>query len=138
MAYLTLIGVFNDGSPRAATVPENPATAIKLARGIAATIRVEVVLSDGTQPVLDPLTAAPALRVKRSTAEDFLYLNRTGTLRPDIGNGWIQFAISASDFTAQWPAGRYVFDIGLTYNGARNLVVPLSVLTLQPTTLVFP
>jgi hypothetical protein len=126
---LELTGVLEDGSVRGSRTPLNPRKTLDIPQGGSVTLRLRVVYADGTSVVGG--TVKWTLKKKSSDAP---LLVKTATLAYST-----DLTLVPAD-TKNWEPGYYVYDIwhqaaesGLGLNdGARNDVVPLSALHLEP------
>lgn len=130
---LSLTGVLDDGSIRAegSSVPYNPRQALAFQLGTSLTVRVRVVTPDGN-PVIG---GTVKLTVKKRAGDSSPALPaKSAALTPSV-----DLSITPADTKSLEP-GRYAYDIwhqaaetgpGLN-DGARNAVVPLSPLWLEP------
>ena len=126
---LELTGVLEDGSLRGSSVPLNPRRTIEFPQGGSVTLRLRVVTADGSQVVGG--TVKWTMK-KKSSDSPLLVKSATLAVSTDL-------TLLPAD-TKNWEPGYYVYDIwhqapesGLGLNdGARNDVVPLSALHLEP------
>lgn len=123
---LQLTGVLEDGSSRAegSSVPFNPRKSIAFPLGTSLTIRLQVVTSEGT-PVVGGTVRLAAK--KRASDGSPAFFKEVSPLAASV-----DFVITPTD-TKSLEAGRYVYDVWhIAGDGARNAVVPLSPLWLEP------
>lgn len=138
---IDLLGVFDDGSPLAPTVPANPRQQINVVQGASITIRGTYVRNDGSPVWLaqDP-NFSLVLSVSKNTFQSngFPLLKFTGVLDPTRGVNAANFTIAPGELRFYTSPGRYVYDVWLTYQGVRNPVNPLAPFVVQPAALLVP
>lgn len=131
---IRLVGVFDDGSARREPVPVNSAKTIQFPQGLDVTLEVEVVTNAGVPVRLADSSPAfsSTFRVMKDPAacaglQGRVDYQLAGTLKAGTVNV-VQFAVPAQAFNAlnRWQAGRYFYDVGLTYNSRKYEVVRIS------------
>lgn len=130
---IDLLGVLEDGSPRAAWVPANPRAALRLPRAGDVTVRVTVVRADGSPVDLTGKTVA--LTLVRTTRQEGVVppgLQVTASGPATGGPPNVAALALSSAQTKALEARRYVYDVWLNASGVRDVLVPLSECVVEP------
>jgi len=128
---LTLTGVVDDGSARAATVPESTKTVVDFAAGTDVTILLTVVNNAGAAVDLSPVGTVVTFTIQKRLDSARASVRATGTV-DIIESSKVTFAIAAED-TVHLTPGVYFFDVGLVLSDKTYQVVELSKVTLTAT-----
>jgi hypothetical protein len=104
---IDLLGVIEDGTTRASTVPKIAGREIQFAAGETVTVRLTVVKPDG-EPA--DTVATYTLTIKKRTKDGDALAAKNGTPMPLDGPGRLNFTIASND-TKDAEPGRYVYDI---------------------------
>lgn len=124
---LSLTGVLEDGSPRGASVPNNPRRALNVPLGGDVSLALSMVKADGA-----PLTLAGGdvvlLTVKKKPSDQQAVFQKTGA---HTSTGLATFTLVPTD-TKQLTPGLYCYDVWVTFGGKRSPLVPVSPFQLEP------
>lgn len=127
---VTILGVLEDGTPRAAGVPLDPGAPLRMPLGGSATINVSIVGSNGVPvPVVDGDVFT--LGFKKRPSEGPLFAPKIGVPVPSVPGTVVQFTFAASD-TRYLTSGQYVYDVWRTRGDAQDRLVPVSLFQLLP------
>lgn len=129
-------GVLQDGTRRAPGVPANPATTIRIQQGADTVIDVQVVDSAGVPVNMnDDVSSLLALTVRTATGlQKVLSLCIDGTPTTPTLASVRQFVIPAAATKPNklpFGPGRYVYDVSLTLNGSRSVVLPAAAFIIE-------
>lgn len=127
-----LTGVLEDGTDRAAGVPNNPRTAIKVPRGTDLELVVTVVRPSGTKVNLSLPDTEMSFSLKRRSDEP-AKVSKTATLAPTQGT----FTIARNDTKSVTP-GLYSYDIWLRQGDQMDAVIALSPFLIQEGNVAVP
>jgi len=138
MPTFTLVGVLEDGSVRAPTVPTNPRAPLRVTQGSSVDLIVKVVTSSGVPVDLATFMGVNGrivLTVKRHDYGVFgtpAAIQSVGTVDPLLGPGSAKFTITPNQTRLLEP-GVFAYDIWLEDgSGRREPVLPTSPFHLEP------
>jgi len=136
--FIELLGILEDGSPRAATTPSFAQRQVDTIVGATLTVRISVIKADGTPMPLGGTQLALAVSPS-SYADPFPTLKKMATLKPSLGPNWAEFYISSDD-TKMIPPGRYSYAVWMyqSFEGQRDAVIPVSPWVLGPSGFLRP
>lgn len=139
MPTLRILGVYEDGSPRADGVPPSARQSLAITQGAQTVLELTVVTPAGV--ALD-LTAQTSLVLTFAIRRTYIGMSRTpdlqltGALVPAAGTNRADFTIT-SDNTSTLIPGRYSYDLWLSSTElGRQPLVPTSPLRLEPAVLL--
>lgn len=130
---LFLIGVYEDGSPRSRTVPENPRKQLEIIQGSEVLLSLLAVHRDGSP--IDTSLYEFFWSIRRKRTDAFCSMTRQGTPMPSKGPGVVEFYL-ASNETVEFAPGQYVYDVWMTATDFQEPLVPFSALVVEPS--IFP
>lgn len=132
-ATIDILGVIDNGTPRAVTVPKNLAHEIRLPWKTDLAIRLFLVHPNGEPVDLASDGAATFTLAVRSRSDSLQNLiTATGTRVDTLGRGHVSMSIPATGMGQVLPQ-RYVYDVRVVFGGDTFLAVPLSPFLVQAT-----
>jgi hypothetical protein len=123
-----MLGIIEDGSPRAPTTPTTAGSQLQFAAGEDVTVRLRVITPAG---VPGDTTSTYTLTIKKRSTDGVAVASVVGVAAPLSGSGHLEFDIT-SQMTKLQPPGRYVFDVWRDDGSTKQPVVPLLPLLLRP------
>lgn len=125
---IKLVGVLEDGNPKAASVPLNPRRTITWPQGTDVTVEVQCLKTDGSAVAIDGPNAKVQMQVKRDPRSNSPDLSKTVTVLP---SGLASFVFTATE-QKQLAPGRFYYDVWFTNDaGKRDALIPISPLLLE-------
>lgn len=125
---IDLLGIIEDGSLRAPTIPIIAGHELRFAAGEDVTVRLTVV-----KPTGEPgdVTSTYTLTIKKRSLDDFALVTAVGVAQPLDGPGRLNFTIS-STLTKDTEPGRYVYDVWRNDGSTKMQIVAPLLVVIRP------